>query len=255
VPLARTLVVSTHFDDAALSLGGFIAGAGGKGREVVVVTACGGWPPEHAEASEWDRACGFRSAAQAARTRVEEDLAACTALGATAVHVDALDGPYRSGDDLPELAGFVAEQGPGYAEVYLPAAIGGNPDHAAVRDAALRAFGSRADRRHGPRLWLYADLPYASTVASWTTLARGGEPSVDEAWEPDLRAARSWCTFSAGTVHPVSGERWDVKRAAVCAYASQLAVLGTQYGPFLACPGPLQTEVVWPVDAGGGHGR
>jgi LmbE family N-acetylglucosaminyl deacetylase len=253
VPVIATgpmLVVSTHFDDAVLSLGGLVAAAAGEGRAVVVVTACGGCPPEQVEASEWDRACGFRSGAQAAAVRAAEDRDACAILGAAAVHLDALDGPYRSDDGLRALAAFVTEQGARYADVYLPAAIGGNQDHAAVRDVALRTFGVHG----GQRVWLYADLPYASTVDRWAGFAAGGNPSVDEAWEPDLSVARPWCSFTAGTVHEVAGERWDLKRAAVCAHASQLAVLGAQYGPFLASPGPLQTEAVWPVDSGGRRG-
>ena len=75
------IIVSTHFDDAVLSLAHVLQAAGPL---ATVVTVCGGPPPDGLPVSEWDAGCGFASGPEAARARVAEDAAACAVTGAPA---------------------------------------------------------------------------------------------------------------------------------------------------------------------------
>jgi len=145
------IIVSTHFDDAVLSLAHVLQAAGPL---ATVVTVCGGPPPDGLPVSEWDAGCGFASGPDAARARVAEDAAACAVTGARPLPLDHADTPYAL---LPDAATLQAEIGPllrGNSTLWLPAGIG-NPDHAHVRDALLPLA---ADGQ------IYVDLPYAGPL-------------------------------------------------------------------------------------------
>ena len=79
------IIVSTHFDDAALSLAHVLQAAGSL---ATVVTVCGGPPPDGLPVSEWDAGCGFASGPEAAPARVAEDAAACAVTGARPLPLD-----------------------------------------------------------------------------------------------------------------------------------------------------------------------
>ena len=85
------LVISPHFDDAALSCGHLLALNPGS----VVLTICSGVPEPGVAASSWDRLSGFMTAEQAARERRAEDEKALGVLATRQVTTDILDGPYR----------------------------------------------------------------------------------------------------------------------------------------------------------------
>ena len=75
------LVVSTHFDDAALSLAHVLQSAGAL---ATVVTVCGGAPPSGAPVERLGRRAGFATAAEAARVRRARRRRACAVTGARA---------------------------------------------------------------------------------------------------------------------------------------------------------------------------
>ncbi|HEV3227404.1 MAG TPA: PIG-L family deacetylase, partial [Acidimicrobiales bacterium] len=77
------VVLSPHLDDAVLSLGATIAASVRAGASVRVVTVFSGDPTSTRAASRWEVQCGFSSAAEAARTRRDEDTVACGRIGAT----------------------------------------------------------------------------------------------------------------------------------------------------------------------------
>ena len=97
------IIVSTHFDDAVLSLAHVLQAAGPL---ATVVTVCGGPPPDGLPVSEWDAGCGFASGPEAARARVAEDAAACAVTGARPLPLDHADTPYAL---LPDAATLQAE--------------------------------------------------------------------------------------------------------------------------------------------------
>src|SRR5205807_10094736 len=85
--VARTVVVSTHLDDAVLSCWSVLDAPG----DVVVVTVFTGGPPP-GTLTEWDRDSGAADSAERMIQRVEEDRAALRVAGREPVHVGLLEG-------------------------------------------------------------------------------------------------------------------------------------------------------------------
>jgi LmbE family N-acetylglucosaminyl deacetylase len=214
------LLVSTHFDDVALSLAHVLGPAGPR---ATVVTVCGGVPPRGEPASEWDARAGFASGWEAARTRAREDREACRVTGARALPLPHPDSPYGP---LPEAAVLRAEIEPllqGGCVLWLPAGIV-NEDHAHVRDALLPLTETLPARR----VRIYADLPYAA-LEGWdlpeaVSLARPGLRVQDV----QLRAAA-----------------FEGKLAAVRCHASQVPLLSVGAENLLAPDGLLARERFW----------
>jgi LmbE family N-acetylglucosaminyl deacetylase len=227
------VVVSTHLDDAVLSLGGLMWTRRREGARQVVVTVFAGEPPTPSPPSTWDRSCGFRDGAAAAAARRREDVAALGLLGVEHLHLPHPDRPYRTGLDAALVGGQLLDVTDDDTDVYVPAAIGAHPDHVLVRDAVMGAMAGAGERR----MWAYADLPYASLADGW--MATPPRP-------PALPFP------SAGVPVPLQldTESWQQKVRAVLCYASQLSTLGVQFGAFLAPGGPLQREMICPVPPG-----
>jgi LmbE family N-acetylglucosaminyl deacetylase len=169
------IIVSTHFDDAALSLAHVLQAAGPL---ATVVTVCGGAPPDGLPVSEWDAGCGFASGPEAARARADEDAAACAGTGARSLPLDHPDSPYGPLPDGPTLRAEVEPLLRAECTLWLPAGIG-NPDHAHVRDALLPLAPQHTQ--------IYVDLPYAGALE----LVEARELRLtDAAFERKLAAAR-----------------------------------------------------------------
>ena len=235
------VVVSPHFDDAVLSVAGLLSR---WGATATVVTALGGRPGTGTPVSDWDRLCGFDDPVTAATIRAGEDRAACAHLGFTPIHLGGLDSAYRGPagpeDDLAELSSALAGVARG-VPVLLPAGIGGHHDHVRVRDGGLAALAAGG---HSP-VYLYADLPYAGNLWHW------GRPEFDRLDGPHALATIAALATCPGTatvtqVRLTAGE-WATKRAAVWAYASQLAPLAMTVRGLMLHPGPLQMEAVWQI--------
>src|SRR5437879_5275266 len=78
----RVVVLSTHLDDAVLSLGAWIRRLTRAGVEVEIVTVLGDDPASGRSAGWWDRDGGFATEGDAARARRAEDERACSLIGA-----------------------------------------------------------------------------------------------------------------------------------------------------------------------------
>ena len=160
----RVAVVSPHLDDGVLSLGAAIADASTRGAKVRIVTVFAYDPASTAPAAAWDAACGFSSAADAARARRAEDAEACARVGAEPVWLPFADEEYgdAAGDNElwaaiePELASADAVLVPGF-----PLAVG---DHERVTRLVLGRLSAPA------ALGLYVEQPYAS----WRLMSFGG---------------------------------------------------------------------------------
>lgn len=228
---ARLLVVSPHFDDGVLSVGGAIAQLVRSGAAVTVATVFSGSSegPLSAAAQAFHERCGLDD--DAMRQRAGEDREACRRLGAEPVHLGMLEALYRrekhgghryaegpaifAADLVAECAvveraaemigALVAELDP--ALVLSPLAVGAHVDHE-ITSAAVR----RLDLDAGRVCW-FEDLPYALYAH-----LRG--------WEAHLTARLEQ--------EPVAiDERgWQAKIAAVTAYESQLSVLWYETTPW-----------------------
>ncbi len=174
-PMPEHCYLSPHLDDAVFSCGGLIARQAAAGEGVTVLTVCAGDPPEGPLS---DLAQGLHMLWQVegspVAARREEDLAACSRLGASAVHLPLPDAIYRFAvpsehfyptfteifgplhpeehDLLDELVRTLASRIPAGATIYAPMAIGEHVDHRLTRMAAERL---------GRPLRFYRDLPYA----------------------------------------------------------------------------------------------
>lgn len=235
----RTVVLSPHFDDAALSLAGLIADLPGP---VDIVTVYGGAPPAGASVSWWDSNCGFSSPQEAHRARLAEDAAACALLGARQVVLDHPDGPYAAPGAEPEqLDGYLAGLAPG-TEILVP--LGSNqPDHEAVRRRALAALAELG----APAPTVYADLPYTGHLPEW------GLPEASEALARSTRCGLAYQDLlrdyrtTVRDALTLDDRQWAAKREAVLCYGSQLAPVSADHGPFLARGGPLASELTWNI--------
>ncbi len=134
--LDRTVVISPHLDDAVFGCGQLLAAHPGS----TVVTVFAGIPPTDTPASDWDRRCGFGSAAQAVAQRREEDRIALSLLEARAVWLDFLDSAYgeapQPGEVARSLQQVLLELSPD--TVLLPLGLF-HADHLLVHEAAARA--------------------------------------------------------------------------------------------------------------------
>ena len=170
MPLA--LALSPHLDDAAFSAGGVLARMAAEGWEVVVATLFTATVPDptgFALACQTDK--GLPAGADYMAIRRAEDLVACAALGARAVHLPLREAPHRGyhsaaalfgaprSDDMAHLdahdaiAPLLRETAP--ALLLAPQAIGGHVDHVlAVR--AVQMLDPRV-----PILW-WRDFPYTN---------------------------------------------------------------------------------------------
>ncbi|GAA1199953.1 PIG-L family deacetylase [Streptomyces hebeiensis] len=231
-----TVILSPHFDDAALSLAGLIPALPSP---VCVVTVHGGAPAPGHEISWWDRTCGFSSAGEAHLARLAEDARACALLGVDHVVLNHPDGPYGDGGALHEIDTYLSDL-PAETRVLVP--LGTNqPDHAKVRDRALLIL----DKLGRPLPLVYADLPYTGHTARWAA------PDVEVSLAQDRDFGLSYQEIvSRYRTRPayeriLTDQEWARKRAAVLAYASQLAPLAVDHGALLARGGPLCAERVW----------
>jgi LmbE family N-acetylglucosaminyl deacetylase len=220
--LPRQLVVSTHFDDAALSLAHVLQRARDR---ATVVTICGAPPAGDLPTSEWDELSGFASGREAARARALEDGRACRLTGARRIHLRHRDGPYRAGPlRASAIRGAIERLLGGEDILWLPAGIGEHPDHIGVRAALL----TLAALLPGARVRVYADLPYAGLHGFRLPRAVSSEL-------PGLR----------GRDVRLRGVAFEHKLEAVRCHASQIAPLRAGAPGLLEPDGILARERVW----------
>ncbi|MFL1461592.1 PIG-L deacetylase family protein [Roseococcus sp. DSY-14] len=162
--------LSPHLDDAAFSAGGTLARLAAVGWAVTVVTAfTASVASPTGFALECQRDKGLPDSADYMALRRAEDLAACAALGAAALHLPfreaphrgyasaaALFGPLRAEDAIHLPLAEALRALPPAALWLLPQAIGGHVDHVQLLRAAALA------RPPGTALLHWEDWPYAA---------------------------------------------------------------------------------------------
>ncbi|MBK1614602.1 hypothetical protein CKO44_14100 [Rubrivivax gelatinosus] len=207
-PSGPGLVVSPHLDDAVFGCGVWLASRPGS----VVATVFAGVPGDPAQATDWDRRCGFTSAGEAVAVRLDEDRRALARLGAEPRWLPFADSQYgctpARADVARALRSLLETERPRW--LLLPLGLF-HSDHRLVHDAAVEAFGD--------------DVAGIDRVF-WEDALYRGMPGVLQARLAELLAAGRVGTplFDA----PPGSATLAAKRKAVSAYASQLRAFGQQ---------------------------
>jgi LmbE family N-acetylglucosaminyl deacetylase len=221
------IVLSPHLDDLALSCFDALSDA-------VAATVFTAGPDGPGVLSAWDAACGASSSRDLMAARRDEDRRALAATDVTVRHLGFAEDHYRAVPlDATALEGALADLFAGATEVWLPAAVHGNPDHSTVRRHAFAAL------RHVPvpTVWLYAEYPYHQYLAA------GRSSTVD--------ALAEWFAsrIRAGTAVPAVRALDDAaltrKRQAVGCYVSQLGPLNRTLGGRMLDDDLLRHEYAW----------
>lgn len=154
-PGGPLLIISPHFDDAVFSCGSLLSRSGGS----TVVTVFTGVPGDPAMLTEWDRECGFATAAEAIREREAENRLALKALRCSGRSLGFVDCQYlehaeKTEEDLTQtLESAVNDLRPGRVGIPLGLFHG---DHLRVSEAALRIRNARPEIAW----FFYEDAPY-----------------------------------------------------------------------------------------------
>lgn len=170
------ICLSPHFDDIALSLGGWAWQQVEHGNTVEIWTICAGDAPSDGfSAFAESLHARWQTGAEAVTRRREEDRRSCGILRARLRHLSLPDCIYRAHPENPrhflytsesaifgeihpaetprlrELAATLQTALPNTAEIVCPMALGGHVDHRLTRAAAELLTRP---------LWYYADYPY-----------------------------------------------------------------------------------------------
>src|SRR5580698_5337848 len=143
----RIVVLSPHFDDAAMGAGHLLSSY----PDTTVITVLAGQPPSYPDVpSEWDALGGFKAGDDVVAARRLEDLAAMEVLTSEHRWLDFADHQYLApadrptpGEVAPALAAVIDELDP--TAVFVPMGLG-NPDHVMVHDASLLVRTDQAGR-------------------------------------------------------------------------------------------------------------
>lgn len=254
-PAGPLLLVSPHYDDAALSCAALID----RSEPLDVLTVFGGEPDPPVQ-GEWDRKTGFTDSAASMAARREEDRRAFARTSHRMSSLDLLEGQHAR---MPRSAGeaqalqrallhWVERSGGG--TVALPAGAGRirgrmrfwieralsefggplpHPDHLFARDAALESLRSRLD----VDLLLYEELPYA--------LAGGADRDVAMVTRRFARRA---------TACVVEVDRRS-KAERIAAYSSQVPQLLAREARLDQAEALPAVERYWYLSASGSGGR
>jgi LmbE family N-acetylglucosaminyl deacetylase len=202
----RIVVVSPHFDDAAMGAGHLLASY----PDTTVITVLGGRPPAYPEEpTEWDALGGFVAGDDVVAVRREEDVAAMAVLESGYRWLDFSDHQYLAPEDRPTPADVAPVLGTTIEElnptsVFFPMGLA-NPDHVMVHDACLIVRESQPQR-----VWFcYEDHGYKHLpgLLAWRVAK--------------LLRAHPWPTPSI-VPHVPDEER---KRRAIWCYTSQIPPL------------------------------
>ncbi|MDO8482724.1 MAG: hypothetical protein Q7S86_02810 [bacterium] len=179
LPEDIAIILSPHFDDAVLSMGGFMAD---RKKPLIVATFFTEKPPEPVQAI-WDSLSGFKNSDEAIAVRVEENVRALGRTGTHAINMKYLDFQYRHDRDpdseekilqsmekdiktILDTFGTVEN-----VSIYGPSEFGPDithPDHKLVHDAFFRVAREKSAQQN-LRFFFYEDFPYVSRYQVSTT--------------------------------------------------------------------------------------
>jgi LmbE family N-acetylglucosaminyl deacetylase len=235
---SAVVILSPHLDDAVLSCWTLLA----REREVTVINVFSGVPSADLPLSPWDRLTGAGDPRERALERLREDAEVLASIGCQPVNLTFLDNQYRGGEqDVGPLRDEIVAHIDGSPTVYAPAGIGANPDHFAVRAAAVAML------RRGFSVMLYAELPYACHYG-WPHWVTGADPDpyLDVAWDWErvLTYGEASVSPQAATVRRLDPDERSAKHAAVRGYRTQYSGMEK----LLAHGDALDYEAFWPLE-------
>jgi LmbE family N-acetylglucosaminyl deacetylase len=208
--LDQIVVVSPHFDDAALGAANLLTTYPGS----TVVTVMAGRPEAYPDpVTDWDAAGGFAAGDDVVAARRAEDLAAMEAMGAVPRWLEFTDHQYQPADQRPSrsevaaaLQQAITDVGP--TAVFLPMGLA-NPDHVLTHDAGLLARAALAEAGFTPLWFGYEDGGYKHLpgLLAWRVSKLFGHglwptPAVVPV-NPDMAAKREAIELYASQVRPL----------------------------------------------------
>jgi LmbE family N-acetylglucosaminyl deacetylase len=146
--LERIVVISPHFDDAAMGAGQMLLEHARSDK--TVITVLGGPPPAYPDPpTEWDALGGFKAGDDVVAVRREEDRAAMAILEAEPVWLDYVDHQYLEPTDRPRARDVATVLGAAIVNanptaVFAPMGLA-NPDHVMTHNASLLARESHPE--------------------------------------------------------------------------------------------------------------
>jgi LmbE family N-acetylglucosaminyl deacetylase len=243
---ARRTLLSPHLDDLALSCFGALR----PGDTALTVFTAD--PSADGLLSDWDAQSGAASSKELMATRRAEDRAAMALAGATVRHLPFGEQHHRAGADVAApLAAALADELADATEVWVPAAVFGNPDHALVRSVAFSVLAKLSVSS----VWLYAEYPYHQYLSPVS--ADGPAPGSGSVRASTVPALADWFRqrVHAGapdaranpTVRVLDDAELALKQQAVQCYRSQIAPLDRTLGGRLLESELLRDEYAWQV--------
>ena len=217
--LQRIVVVSPHFDDAALGTAHLLATYPGS----TVITVLGGQPPRYPDhVTPWDEAGGFATGDDVVSARREEDRAAMAYTNATPVWLEFPDHQYLAVADrptprdvAPSLKEAIVAANP--SAVFLPMGIA-NPDHVVTHDAGLLVRGELLEQGSEIVWFCYEDHGYKHLpgMLAWriSKLFRAGiwpTPSIVPI-KPDMDRKRSLIEIYKTQIAPLEQDHMLAER-------------------------------------------
>ncbi len=167
--IAKPLIVilSPHFDDGVLSLGGLMA----KREYPLLLATFFTRRPAEVLHTNWDRISGFSNSDEAVFLRTKENKEALAPFNAIIKNYDYPDLQYRKENQDKEIQREIAKDIQSIITayqnreifVYGPGIFGKkitHPDHKIVHDAFMEVF--RANKKASLHFFIYEDFPYIS---------------------------------------------------------------------------------------------
>lgn len=161
----RPVVFSPHLDDAALSACRQLSRDG-----ALAVTIFSGPPRDDRKPSYWDTLTRATSSAGRVAERLAEDEQAMRLIGCQTARAGLPEHQYRDSLDAEALLSAIAPHVGVATQVWIPAGMGGHPDHVALRDAVISVAAGLSVETH-----LYADIP-AGLWYGWPSWVTGDSP-------------------------------------------------------------------------------
>lgn len=217
---AVVIVLSPHFDDGVLSLGGFMSGS----PTPVVVATLFAENPSDTIKSRWDTISGFASSAEAVAARTEENKLALERVGAHPLNLRYLDLQYRYGKNSALREQIVqsvkkdieitidAFSTAKEISIYGPAEFGPDithPDHKIVHDAFTEVAREKWSAKN-IRFFYFEDFPYVANFHNSTTTPL-----------KTFLENQNGGVFLRETPIPLTNAALDKKIQAIGAYSSQ----------------------------------